>query len=268
MNGGFFGGRQGRVILTPEHVPLRLTPAGTGSRALALLLDFVLVVSLSQAVALAATLVLPGGLAAAAQVTTLFAMTFGYNVFFELRGNGRTLGKRALGLRVVDARGLPITLAQSFIRNIVRVFDFTPAFYGLGGAVSLIDRDGRRLGDFLADTLVVHEHTPLRPQGDLGGPRRHGDLAEAGTLRRIKNRVSLEEREFLLAVALRADRLEESARYDLMQEIAAHYRKKLEIDAPNLSGESLVRDLIAVLWGEGAGNTARTLSPRSRSTSL
>lgn len=266
MRTGFLGGRQSRVVLTPEHVPLRLTPAGAGSRALALLLDFMLVVSATQAAALLFNLVLPAGVATAARLTLLFALTFGYHVYFELRRNGRTLGKRALGLRVVDGRGLPITLEQSFLRNIVRVFDFTPVFYGLGGAVSLLDRDGRRLGDFLADTLVVHERTPLRPEGSLGGARRHGDLAEAGTLRRIRNRVSLEEREFLLAVALRADRLEESARYDLMQEIADHYRKKLEIDAPNLSGESLVRDLIAVLWGS-AENTARTSSPRSQSLS-
>ncbi len=151
---------------------------------------------------------------------------------------------------MVDGRGLPITLAQSFMRNVVRVLDFAPLFYGLGGLVSLFDRDHRRLGDIVADTLVVRERTPLRPEGKLRLDRRFNALREPATLRRIRQRVGLEEREFLLTLCLRADRLREQARYDLMEEVGSHYRRRLEIDAPHLSNENLVRDLTAVLYGE------------------
>ena len=58
MRSGFFGGRQSRIVLTPEHVPLALTPAGAGSRALALLLDFILIVSVSQGAAVVLNLIL------------------------------------------------------------------------------------------------------------------------------------------------------------------------------------------------------------------
>jgi len=244
--------RRTRVVLTPEHVPLTLNPAGAGSRSLALLIDFTVIASIAQAASSIFALV-SAEIGSAVRITAVLFLTWGYNVYCETRRDGKTLGKRALGLRVVDGRGLPITFEQSFVRNVVRVLDFAPVFYGLGGAVALLDRDGRRLGDFLADTLVVHERVPLAAAGHLGGPRRHNALAEPALLRRIKHRVSLDERELLLALELRADRLDERARYDLMQEVADHYRKKLDLDDPTLSGENLVRDLVAVLWGEGEG---------------
>ena len=242
---------QERRILTPEHVPIRLNPAGLGSRGLAILIDFTLATGVIAVLGTVIGAFLPGGLAQALQTTIGFVIYTGYPIWFEVRHQGRTLGKQVMKLRVVDGRGLPITLEQSFVRNVVRVLDFAPLFYGLGGLVSLIDRDHRRLGDILADTLVVHERVPLKPQGDLRLDRRFNALRVPAVQRRIRQRVSLEEREMLLTLCLRADRLEEHARYDLMEEIGTYYRKRLDIDAPHLSNENLVRDLTAVLYGEG-----------------
>jgi len=242
--------RTERVILTPEHVPIRLTPAGLGSRFLAVLLDFVIATAIVAVVARLVTLALPQGLATAFYTTCSFVVLTGYHIWFEVRSQGRTIGKRATGLRVVDGRGLPITLEQSFVRNVVRVLDFLPVFYGFGGLCSLIDRDRRRLGDILADTLVVQERRPLLPQGELRLDRRYNTLGTPAMRRRIKQRVSLEEREFLLSLCLRADRLTESARYDLMEQVGDHYRKRLDIFDPHLSNENLVRDLTAVLYGQ------------------
>lgn len=247
------GRRAERLILTPEHVPIRLAPAGLGSRFLALFVDVVIILGLAAVLDKVLPKVLSAGVAQAASTTIVFILFTGYPIWFELRHQGRTPGKRIFRLRVVDGRGLPITLEQSFVRNIVRVLDFTPAFYGVGGVVALFDRDRRRLGDVLADTLVVHERVPLRPQGQIRLERRFNALRNPAALRRIRQRVSLEEREFLLTLCLRADRLKESARYDLMEEVGTHYRERLEIDAPQLSNENLVRDLTAVLYNVGEG---------------
>lgn len=246
-------GRDERLILTPEHVPIRLSPAGLGSRFLALMADVALVLGATAAFKLVVQLIVSAGVAEAAANTAAFALFLGYPIWFETRHQGRTLGKRFFGLRVVDGRGLPITLEQSFVRNIVRALDFAPLFYGLGGLVALLDRDRRRLGDILADTLVVHERIPLRPEGRLRLERRFNALRTPATLRRIRQRVTLEERELLLTLCLRADRLEQHARYDLMEEVGSHYRRRLEIDAPELSNENLVRDLTAVLYNVGEG---------------
>lgn len=244
-------GRRERRIVTPEHVQIRLTPAGLGSRFLALFVDFALMLGMTALLGVAASALLPRGLSQLVLITGAFLINTGYPIVFEVRAQGRTPGKRMARLRVVDGRGLPITLEQSFVRNVVRALDFLPLFYGLGGLVSLLDRDHRRLGDIVADTLVIQERIPLRPEGDVRLDRRFNDLRVPALQRRIRQRVSLEEREFLLTLCLRADRLGESARYDLMDEVGGWYRKRLDIDAPHLSNENLVRDLTAVLYRQG-----------------
>jgi uncharacterized RDD family membrane protein YckC len=246
-----------RLILTPEHVPIVLAPAGVGSRFLALIVDFLLLMGLLGLLGTVLLLALPSGLGAAAATTLGFALTWGYHVYFETRHQGRTPGKRAAGLRVVDGRGLAITVEQSFLRNIVRALDFLPIFYGAGGLCALLDRDRRRLGDVLADTVVVRERTAasagaaaaLERARRLPGMERPNALADPGTLHRIRHRLTLEERELLLDLCLRADRLTARARYDLMAEVGDDYRVKLEIDQPHLSAENLVRDLTALAFG-------------------
>ncbi len=245
---GFFDRR--RLVLTPEHVELRLVPAGLASRFLAATTDGFIVLSVTALLEMALSL-LPFGIGRAVAITLGFTLTWAYHLSFEVRGQGRTPGKRLLGLRVVDGRGLPITWQQSLVRNAVRALDFLPAFYGLGGLVCLLDRDRRRLGDVLADTLVVREaRTAPVTAAALGRPRRFNSLRTRRVLRLIRHRIGLEEREFLLALCLRADALEEQARYDLMEEVAARYREKLGIDDPHLSGENLVRDLTAILFSD------------------
>ena len=249
--------RHRRRILTPEHVPVELEPAGVGSRFLALMLDLALIIALFAAAASVLRLVLPRGIGAAAAVTAGFALSWGYHVYFETRRQGRTPGKRAAGLRVVDGRGLQITVEQSFLRNVVRALDALPVFYGAGGLCALLDRDRRRLGDILADTLVVRERGAVSARAAAAAARlpaaqRPNALADPTTLRRIRHLVTLAERELLLDVCLRADRLEARSRYDLMEELGAFYRQKLAIDQPHLSNENLVRDLTAVAFGRDA----------------
>jgi hypothetical protein len=106
----------------------------------------------------------------------------------------------------------------------------------------------RRLGDILADTLVVRDAQPLAYRGTLAAERRHNSLRTPRVLRLARHRISLEEREFLLTLCLRADRMTAEARYDLMEEVAREYRKKLGIEEEQMSGENLVRDLTAVLF--------------------
>jgi uncharacterized RDD family membrane protein YckC len=236
------------TITTPEHVPIRLEPAGAGSRFLAVLIDFALVSAIGTTVYQIVSTFLPPGAARAVFVTVQFVLTWGWHIYFETRKQGRTPGKRALRLRVVDARGLPVSLYQSLVRNISRVLDFAPAFYGVGGVVTLLSPTRRRLGDIIADTLVVRDAQPLAYSGQLAGERRHNSLRTPRVLRLLRHRVSLEEREFLLTLCMRADRLSPAARYDLFEDVAAVYRRKLDLEEEPLSGENLVRDLTAVLF--------------------
>ncbi|HEV7240878.1 MAG TPA: RDD family protein [Thermoanaerobaculia bacterium] len=236
------------VITTPEHVPIRLEPAGAGSRFLATLIDSFLITAISGMVATVLLMTLPMGIGAALAITANFVLTWGWHVFFETKKQGRTPGKRALRLRVVDARGLPVSLYQSLVRNIVRALDFMPAFYGVGAIATLVTPTRRRLGDVVADTLVIRDAQALAYKGQLASDRRHNSLRTPRVLRLIRNRIGLEEREFLLTLCLRADRMSPTARYDLMQDVANEYRRKLDVEEESLSGENFVRDLTAVLF--------------------
>ena len=239
-------------ILTPEHVEIFLTPAGIGSRFLAVLLDGAIVLALNAALHWLLGPLLPASVSTAATGTLFFVLNWGYHVYFEIKQQGRSPGKRFVGLRVVDARGLPITFAQSFLRNIVRALDFLPAFYGVGGIVSLFHPERRRLGDIVADTLVIREAQPLAYGGQLSKAPRFNSLENPRTRRLIRHRIGLEEREFLLTLCLRAERLESTARFDLMEKVGGHYREVLGVDDPSISGENLVRGLTAVLYGQEA----------------
>ena len=240
------------VVLTPEHVPVRLTPAGLGSRFLALIADASIILAVSAVLHMILTAIQPFGLKAALATTGVFVLTWGYHVFFEVRRQGQSPGKRLCGLRVVDNRGLPITFQQSFVRNIVRMLDFAPLFYGLGGLVSLLYSRNRRLGDIAADTLVIQEARPVDYTRQLADPLRFNSLRNPRVLRRIRHEIGLEEREFLLTLCLRAERMAPQARFDLMEDVGNGYRRTLGVDDPHLSGENLVRGLTAILFTDRA----------------
>jgi uncharacterized RDD family membrane protein YckC len=239
-----------RVILTPEHVEIRLEPAGLGSRFLALIVDLALITGLSAVVSQLTRGALPGAVGIVAQAVVMLVLTWGYHVYFEVRHQGQSPGKRITGIRVVDGRGLPLSVEQSFVRNVVRVLDALPVGYALGALVCQLDRHRRRLGDIAADTLVVRERPAQVYERRARGSRAFNSLRTPRLLRLVRHRVGLEEREFLAALCLRADGMEDRARFDLMEDVGRHYRGRLGIEDPHLSGESLVRGLAGVLFAE------------------
>ena len=65
---------------------------------------------------------------------------------FEVTTNGQSPGKRALGLRVIKDGGYPIGFADSAIRNLVRLVDFLPFFYGAGLLAMLLKQQLEAIG--------------------------------------------------------------------------------------------------------------------------
>jgi uncharacterized RDD family membrane protein YckC len=157
-------------IDTPENVAFGYTVAGIGSRFLAALVDTFLIIILQGIVNLALLLVAlnllnvegNGFLWLGAFFGLIaFAFLWGYYIFFEMLWNGQSPGKRWVGLRVIRADGTPITLTESIIRNLVRLVDFLPAYYGVGVVTMFINSQSRRLGDLAAGTLVVRDRAPV-----------------------------------------------------------------------------------------------------------
>ena len=159
-------------IETPEQIDISFQKAGIGSRFYAALIDTGLLVLIlfvgyyvnrNFIMELGDTL---GNWLGAIGGILVFALFWGYYMVFEVTSNGQTLGKQVLGLRVIKDGGYPIGFADSAIRNLVRVVDFLPFFYGAGLLTMLINGNWQRLGDLAAGTLVVKTaRTDLKPTG-------------------------------------------------------------------------------------------------------
>jgi uncharacterized RDD family membrane protein YckC len=154
-------------IDTPENVVFGYNVAGMGSRFLAGLLDMILIIVLILAANISLYLFLRAvDISAWSWLGTwlwavfgllTFIIFWGYYIFFEMIWNGQSPGKRKVGLRVIRMDGSPITFTESLIRNFIRLFDFLPAYYGVGVVTMFINSQTRRLGDLAAGTLVVHD---------------------------------------------------------------------------------------------------------------
>ncbi len=172
-------------IETPELVTFSYTIAGVGSRVAAALIDYLLCLVLFIALLItlafvgANRLVSFGGTsseawALAVVVLGQFFILWGYYVLWEGLADGQTPGKRYMRLRVVSDGGYSVSFAGSAIRNLVRILDMQPVFtYGVGIGSILLTRQGKRLGDLAAGTLVVREQV-VRATGD--GRRATEDL--------------------------------------------------------------------------------------------
>jgi len=237
-----------RVVHSPEQVLIELIPAGLGSRFGAFVLDGALVLALLSAVQRLGGF-LPRSIGMMFVLSLSFLIFWGYHVFFEMFWNGQTPGKRIFRIRVVDGRGLPVALAQSLVRNLVRIVDMLP-LGGIGMLSTLLDRHFRRLGDIAADTQVVSEEQPELPEISALGARRFNSLNSPQLKRLVSHRVGLDERELLFELCLRAHQLSEDSRYELFERAGEHYRRSLAIDDPYLPGESIVRGVAALCAGK------------------
>lgn len=157
--------RQQLGIETPEHVAVHFELAGVGSRTAAALLDtIVALVGLALLAWIIVQIGLPGsgklaGWAVAALILLFAFGLLGYFVLLETLNAGRTLGKQALGIRVVMDTGHPVTPTAAVVRNLFRLIDcYLPVLPVLPGlAMIFLHRRNQRFGDLVAGTIVVRD---------------------------------------------------------------------------------------------------------------
>lgn len=165
--GGFVHLDRARVVRveTPEHVRLGFELAAVGSRSAAVIADAIIVGLLMGTILLllfvlgqitSSELILSLGTTGAA--FAVFAVQWGYFFLSEGFFDGRTPGKKAVGIRVIGAGGTPVTLQAAALRNLIRIIDFQPlgsSLIGLG--LIALHPKSQRLGDILAGTVVVRD---------------------------------------------------------------------------------------------------------------
>lgn len=147
-----------------EGVEIHLRTAGPYIRTLAYLLDLVIrvtIVLLGWLVLALAEMVWGSNVSEGLLLLMMFFIMFFYYILFEAGKRGASPGKRIMGLRVVDTSGAPISFGQAFLRNMLRFADAMPVpSYGFGLLSTLTTRRFQRLGDLLANTVVVYDRLP------------------------------------------------------------------------------------------------------------
>ncbi len=155
-----------RVTLqTPESVELEFTLAGIGSRAHGLIVDYLLwsgILLFFLVILAIFSLALTGVDSAqlwlgAIGILGFFTIYVGYFVFFETLWRGQTPGKRYAKIRVIRDDGRSIGLAQATLRALLRPLD--DAMF-IGAFLIILTKQEKRLGDWVAGTIVVQEERP------------------------------------------------------------------------------------------------------------
>lgn len=151
------------VILSPEKTLLTYRLAGPGSRILAHLLDGAVILTILYLVGIGSTVLgrIDVSLAAAPVMVAAAIVPFFYFILMEGLWNGQTLGKKAMGIRVRMSDGTPITFFAAVGRNFIRPADFFPPPYFAGLLAMFITPRSQRLGDLVANTVVVIERRTI-----------------------------------------------------------------------------------------------------------
>lgn len=171
------------VIETPEHVELNFALATIGNRFLACAIDhaiqiisivvlYIIARSLSAGVRNAESMIFTDakGISlwiVAGFLIANFIILFGYFIFFETIWSGQTPGKRWMKLRAIQDDGRPINFFAALTRNLIRFADMVvPPFYSVGIISVFASSRAKRLGDYVANTVVVKERAAEAPKFD------------------------------------------------------------------------------------------------------
>ena len=247
------------VIETPEGVEFSYDLASPVTRALAWLVDAAAIMAITRG----------GGKlcewlgkvnedwATAISVILYFAVSVGYGIVLEWRWHGQTLGKRVVGLRVVDAQGLRLQLSQVVLRNLLRVVDMLPIAYLVGGLACFFSRNCQRLGDLAAGTIVARVRSPQTPDLEQVAPAKYNSLlAYPHLAARLRSLASAESVSIAVRAVSRRDGYEPLARIELFRELAEYFQSLVEFPEAareGLTGEQYVMSVLRVVYGGGRG---------------
>ena len=239
------------TIETPEQTDLEFPIAGIGSRFLAIafdtILQFAVFIGLLLLSGLLSSLAFVSGSTAATwyaaiEIIAIFLLFYGYYAIFEAVWNGQTPGKRLTRIRVIKDSGRPITPSEAVGRNLMRIVDQLPFFYGVGIVTVLLNRQSKRLGDMVAGTVVVHEKklADIRPLWQTPA-----ESAVAATQYGAA-RLSPEEAAMIETYLNRRDALDAGIRYRMADQIFKRIRPKLTLPDAGYPSVERILEALAV----------------------
>ncbi|NTW42208.1 MAG: RDD family protein [Cellulomonadaceae bacterium] len=207
-------------ILIGEGVLLDARPASFATRSLGALIDLAAIVAVGLVVmwvVIAAAVALDEAALAAMAVTAVVVVLIGIPTTVETLTRGRSLGKLAMGLRIVRDDGGPIRFRHAFIRALTGVLELWISGGAIAVITSLVNPQGKRLGDLLAGTYSVRVRGGQKAMAPLVMPAELAGWAHHADIRRLPDGLALSARQFLG----RAGRLHAGSRARLGASLAA-----------------------------------------------
>ena len=192
----------GGDLVTGEAVLLELRLAKLPSRAVAEILDLLVLLAMFLGLAAVGSVsglsgTLDGAAGTALSLVVTIGILVGYPVLFETLSRGRSLGKMAMGLRVVRDDGGPIHFRHALVRGLLAVFEVYITFGVVAIITSLVSVQGKRVGDYLAGTVVVRERVPNVAAPMIVMPPPLATWAATLELSRLPDHLALSARQFL-----------------------------------------------------------------------
>jgi len=260
-------------VLTPEYVEFDFVLAGIYARVLAWLIDFVVAMVrfwIGVWIATFTSLVTSfagdsvGGFGAAFLFIAWFLIDWFYAIFLEMIWSGQTVGKKLMGLRVIQESGVRVDPVQSAIRNLIRPVDRLPLTYLVGGVAALFSKSHQRLGDMAAGTVVVRERR-LKIPASLSRPEGDTSLLNDPDFRARVAKLTAEEEALLFSAAIRREELGMEARLNLFATLSQRLQDDLGFFKPeHLSDEKLVLLVTAAAAARQAEKRGRPLKPKAK----
>jgi uncharacterized RDD family membrane protein YckC len=216
-------------LVSGEAVLLELRVARLASRGLSFALDLLL----QFFTLLIIFLILAAGgyggfddaLSTAVTLVIIVAVMVGYPVMMETLSRGRTIGKIALGLRVVRTDGGPIRFRHALVRALAGFFvDFwaVGVFGAVAVIVSLSSKNSQRVGDMLAGTLVIRERVPTQHVPVVQMPPPLAGWASELHVSALPNDLALAVRQYLGRVHQLSPNAAATLGHNLAMDVSAH----------------------------------------------
>jgi uncharacterized RDD family membrane protein YckC len=230
-------------IESPEKITFHYKIALTGTRIAAFTIDFFIQVGITALLVILIMSAAAGNpfsfyeeeSATYYMIAFYYLVTFflqwGYFILFEAIMNGQTPGKRMMGIRVIKENGEPVDFSTIVLRNLIRVVDFFPFYNMLGGVVTLIDTKSRRLGDIVANTVVVNtlKFNFKEPDFLIQFSTYTDEWRKEELNKQILSKLNEEQLYILRRYLNKRNRLPPHKRYELSNMIALDLKKRLNI---------------------------------------
>jgi uncharacterized RDD family membrane protein YckC len=179
------------TVMTGEAVALELRPTGFALAAAGAAIDF-LVYGIGGLLLISFGILLP-----LSQSSSLVLVLVVIPVAVELLSHGKSLGRLAVGARIVREDGGAIGFRHAFIRNLAGLLEIYATLGGLAAIFGLLNGKSKRMGDYLAGTYSQYERVPKSAEPVYGVPLELQSWAVTADVARVPNRLAQRMTKFL-----------------------------------------------------------------------